>query len=263
MYAPGIAGNLDRPEPPSFGGIFSTANRDDVVAFLGEIKFTGWIGPVQGLWILIVAENPLGQVAAARRTLDQTAKELAARTRSLTMSAAVSKDTSLRLGLYDGEERIAHLDTNPAEDEGGFAVNEFGEPVGPESGSDAESGFMLDEFGEPMVDEFGEPIGAMMMDDAEDDEFVHAPIARAFGRPDLAEELTELLEESLSEDQSESERMTSLARMLDLPTWLVSSASLPKRIWGAPDPSEMTRLRAGRQGLSGAVLGSAVRRLRR
>src|SRR5699024_10755451 len=122
---------------------------------------------------------------------------------------------------------------------------------------------VLDEFGEPMMDPFGEPVGApgeaQMADDGE--EFEHAPLARVLGHPEAAEELTDLLEDELSEDESESERLTALARLVGLPTWLVAATSLPKDIWGGPRREEFLRLQAGRTGAAGWVPGYLARKV--
>ena len=65
----------------------------------------------------------------------------------------------------------------------------------------------------------------------------------------------------MSEDESESERLTALARLVGLPTWLVAATSLPKDIWGGPRREEFLRLQAGRTGAAGWVPGYLARKV--
>lgn len=253
---PPLAADTDESQArPSYAGLFVAAPQAQVLQFLEESRFSGWLGPQQGQWVLAVAENPLGRVAGNKRALAELGSHVAARTGELALAVRVDREERLQLWLFRGTETISTLDTDPPDDEafgGGIAVDEFGEP-------------MMTGGGEVVLDEFGDPVGGEMfgMDEGDEfDEFEHAPIARAFGRPEVSEELSEVLQESLSEDQSESERLTVVVRLLGLPTWLVSSTSLPKAMSIGPDKSELIRLQAGRQGASGWITGAVSRKLR-
>lgn len=253
MYPAGMINpDSDRREGVSCAGVYTAADRERVVEVLASLGFSGWIGPAQGRWVLVVAENPLGKVAAGKRTIDEVGRDLAATTGALTLVAQIRRDEALRLWLYNGDQRVATVDTNPPEPEFGAGPghDEFGGAV------------TLDEFGEPMLEEFGEPVGMAMFED-DSDGLTYAPIAQALEVPEVSEELTELLEDELSEDESESERLTAMARLLGLPTWLVSATSLPKDIWGGPRREEMIRLQVGRQGAAGALHGFVTRRTTR
>jgi len=93
----------------------------------------------------------------------------------------------------------------------------------------------------------------------------HAPgLARAFGVPDVAAELREVLSEALDpEHYIESERLGRVLALLGVPGWLVSSWTLPRAMSVGPDRSALTRLRAGRTGTAGLTTGWAAARARR
>ena len=122
----------------------------------------------------------------------------------------------------------------------------------------------------------GEEVGRYLSDPsrepgAEDDTLDHpygeehaAAFAEALGNPDTADELGELLAESLDTDSMiESERLSRVLRLFSLPTWLVAVASLPKDIPTGPSRRDLTRLGAGRPGLLGLLLGRLVNVVRR
>jgi hypothetical protein len=89
-------------------------------------------------------------------------------------------------------------------------------------------------------------------------------LAETCGRPEVGEELAELLAEGLDpEEEIESERLTRVLSLLGLPTWLVSAWVLPKRMPMGPSPKDLTRLGAGREGVGGLVAGRAARTVRR
>jgi hypothetical protein len=93
----------------------------------------------------------------------------------------------------------------------------------------------------------------------------HAPaLARASGVPGVASTVREVLAESLDpEHYIESERVSRVLGLLDLPTWLVSAWGLPRRVSYGPEPRSLVRLRAGRTGVLGWTLGWAGESFRR
>lgn len=106
----------------------------------------------------------------------------------------------------------------------------------------------------------------------EDDELDDSPagvelldgLAGACGRPEVAEDLTDLLGEHIDRDSTfESERLRAALRLLGMPTWLVAAASLPRDVPSGPRRGEMTRLGAGRTGPAGRLQGAAIRGVRR
>jgi hypothetical protein len=87
--------------------------------------------------------------------------------------------------------------------------------------------------------------------------------ASAVGRPEVADDLAEVLAEELAtDDEIESERLTRVLRLLALPDWLVAASSLPHDVPGGPRSGEFTRLGAGRPGVTGRVAGRAARVVR-
>lgn len=257
MFAPPmIHVGQDRPEGPSCAGVFMAAARPQVVPRLASLGFSGWVGPQQGRWVLAVAENPHGPVAAGKRTIDGLGREVAVALGTVVLAARIRRDEALGLWLFDGADEVAVVDTG--DDDGVTAV------LG-ESGDTMSAGFVLDEFGEPVPPAGADPLGAGDGVGAGegDDEPTYAPLARVLGCPAAAEEVTELLVRERSEDESESERFTALAKLTDLPTWLVSASVLPKEIWGGPARSELTRMHLGRTGPGGTVLGFLARRTTR
>jgi hypothetical protein len=91
-----------------------------------------------------------------------------------------------------------------------------------------------------------------------------AAFADALGVPEAADELEELLAEELDADSMiESERLAGVLRLLALPGWLVSAASLPRDVPLGPRAREFTRLGAGVPGVRGRLLGRAVDVVRR
>lgn len=120
----------------------------------------------------------------------------------------------------------------------------------------------------------GEEIGRYVSDPShgEDDDTLPDPLgvehaeafATACGRDGAAEDLAELLAEELDPDSViESERLAGVLRLLGLPNWLVASAALPRDVPAGPRAGELTRLGAGRDGITGAIGGWAVDLVRR
>ncbi|WP_380168313.1 hypothetical protein [Jannaschia sp. R86511] len=93
----------------------------------------------------------------------------------------------------------------------------------------------------------------------------HAPaLARAYGVPGVAPTLRDVLSESLDpEHYIESERVARVLGLLDLPTWLVSSWTLPRRVSYGPEPRTVVRLGAGTPGPAGWPLRWASQPVRR
>lgn len=225
MYPPGPMNIGEGEAGLSYSGVYAAAERDHVIAALGEMRFTGYIGPQEGTWVLAVAGNPLAKVAGKKRRIDDVARELAATLEVVTLAAEVEKDSRLRLWGFDGAEVLPPYDSDPPDDD-------EGEP----------GGIVLDDFGNPVMDGGG---GFM------DAEMVAVSLLSAFNAEDEEGKLGELLEEELGEDTNESERLTAVLRVLGLPTWIVSSDSLPRRVPGGPDRDEVLRLGAGKPGVQG------------
>ena len=89
-------------------------------------------------------------------------------------------------------------------------------------------------------------------------------IAEACGRAEAGEELAGLLDEGLDPDEEiESERLSRVLGLLELPAWIVTAWVLPRRMPVGPSVKDLTRLGAGRTGVAGWLAGRAVRAVRR
>ncbi|WP_165308353.1 hypothetical protein, partial [Agromyces binzhouensis] len=123
-------------------------------------------------------------------------------------------------------------------------------------GSDELGRYSSDPSREPGADEevLDEPFGAEHA----------AAFATAAGAPESADELEQVLAETLDSDSVfESERLAHVLALLGMPGWIVASASLPKDVPTGPDAREFVRLGAGSTGASGIVRGWMTGRVRR
>lgn len=213
----------------TYSGVFVASDRERLLEELAELRFTGYVGPQEGDWVLAISGNPLGKVAGQKRRIVDVAREIAATLGVVTLAAEVERDTRLRLHAFDGDAALPPYDSAPPEEEPGEIA--------------------LDEFGMPVVAE-----GLYV-----DNDDVAAALLTTFEAEDDDGALAELLNENLGEDVFESERLVAILRILGLPTWIVSSDSLPKRVPGGPDKDEVTRLGAGKPGVKGMV-ADAIRK---
>jgi len=229
------------PEDPtamvglSYAGLFVLGERGSVFDLLTERRFSGWLGPQEDAWILIVPESGGGAVAGDGTTLTALAADLARELGTVTVAARVEFDRVLRLNGWDGTDD--HRREDP-EDLGAYVSD---------PSADAED----DE------ETYPEPDGAH-----------HAPAYVRACRPaagdEVAEELEKILAEELDTDAVfESERLDAVLRLLGLPRWLISSDSLPGDVPAGPRRQELTRLGAGREGVPGRLAGRVASVLRR
>ncbi|MCO8275893.1 hypothetical protein M1L60_35475 [Actinoplanes sp. TRM 88003] len=201
-----------------------TGDASGVTGVLRRLRFTGWVAPVQGEWVPVVAVPGGGTVAAGRRGIVGVGEELAGEFGATVLVLRVLADRQLALVAWvDGEET------------GRFVSDPSREP-----GAD-----------EDVLDD---PLGLEST----------ASFAAAAGHPERGQELVELLREPIDpENVIESERLSRVLRLLDLPTWLVAVVALPRDIPTGPQARETTRLGLGRTGLAGLVLPRLTRRRRR
>lgn len=206
----------------SYSGVYVAASRDHVLAALGELRFTGFVGPQEGDWVLSIAGNPLGKVARKKRRIADVARDLATTLETVTLAVEVDKDSRLRLWGFDGVDALPVYDSAPPEED--------------------DDEIQIDDFGNPVM------TGAFV-----DNDDVARALLSTFRVEDDDDSLIGLLDEDLGEDTSESERLTGILRILELPTWIVSADSLPRRVPGGPDKDEVTRLGAGKPGVQGRL----------
>ncbi len=230
-----VISDPDRPDATaglSYAGMFVRAGHDAVLAWLGDRRFTGWLGPQEGDWVLVVAEQPDGPVAGEGRTLLGAAAEAARDLSTVALAVRVRRDVVLHLDGWDG---TGDDGAEPPRELGGYVSDPSGNAENPD-------------------EVYPEPEGAH-----------HAQAyAAACGQEQAGADLFDLLAEELDTDSVfESERLDSVLRLLDLPRWLISAASLPKDVPAGPRRSEVVRLGAGRTGAAGRVISWILRRRRR
>ncbi len=214
--APGATGSS--PAEPA------RERRDAVLEALRRVRFSGWVAPVQGGWVVAVAASGHGTVAAGRRGVVGLAQWLAADLSTTVVAVRVLSDRQLLLSVWEGADEVGRYVSDPS-------------------------------FGLPADDDtLPDPLGV---------EHAGA-FAAVCGRPDDAEDLAELLAEELDPDSViESERLAGVLRLLGLPGWFVAAASLPKDVPAGPRVGDLTRLGAGAHGLPGVVRGRAADVVRR
>lgn len=198
--------------------------RDDVLAALREIRFSGWLAQPEDGWLVAVAASGAGTVAAGRRGVAGVAEELAGRLTGTVLAIRVLADRQLLLAVWTEGAEVGRYVSDPSREPG------------------AEDDVRPDPFGVEQA----------------------AGFAESLGRPEQAGDLAELLADELDPDSFiESERLARVLRLLGLPTWLVAAATLPGDIPTGPRTRDMTRLGAGVPGLLGRPSGWAVNIIRR
>lgn len=166
----------------------------------------------------------VGTVAAGRRGVMGVGELLAGTGAAAVVAVRVLGDRQLAVVAWGSGGEVARYVSDPSR----------------EPGADA--------------DVVAEPVGA---------EGAH-PIAAACGRPELGDQLEELLTEPLDPDEEiESERLTEVLRLLGLPTWLVNAWRLPRGTPTGPPGRDLVRLGAGLTGVLGWMTGRAAARVRR
>jgi hypothetical protein len=199
-------------------------DRDEVLAALREVRFSGWLAQPEGGWLVAVALPGDGAIAAGRRGVVGVGEWLADRLATTVLAVRVIDDRQLLLALWVDGDEVGRYVSDPSH------------------GLDAADDILSD------------PLGVEHA----------AAFAAACGHPEAAEDLSDLLAEELDPDSvNESERLAGVLRLLRLPGWLVAAAALPRAIPTGPRSREMTRLGAGRPGWLGRVCGGAADLIRR
>ena len=208
----------DRPAGYSYAAVLVRTRREDLRRHLAEVGFSGFLGPQEGDWVVAVARRSAGRVARGRRDIAGVGKDVAQRFDTAALTVSVRHDRVLRLSAADGARPVIAYVSDPS-----YEASE-----------------------EEEQDVFPEPQGAE-----------HAEgLARLCGRPEVAEELADVLGQVLDEETDiESERLTAVLRLLGLPRWVVAAPALPKDVPGGPRRGEFVRLGAGREGAAGRVTG--------
>ena len=199
-------------------------SRDDVLAALRQLRFSGWVGRPEDGWLAAVLASGDGTAAAGRRGVAGVGEWLADRLGATVVALRVVRDRQLLVAVWAGGEEVGRYLSDPS--------------YGLEPGDDT------------LPDAYGVEHAAAF--------------AAACGHPENAEDLEELLGDELDPDSVfESERLAGVLRLLGLPRWLVAAPSLPRAVPTGPGRREVTRLGAGVAGVLGWLSGHAVNVVRR
>ncbi|MGJ7442736.1 hypothetical protein [Aquipuribacter sp. MA13-6] len=221
------------PAGHSYRGVVLTGEHGAVLEHARRARFSGWVGPQEHAHVVLVPSSRHLLVASDGRDLEGLATDLADPFGPV-LVVEVVRDRLLSLVLPTGH----------------------GPGAAAAPGTAAEPLRYLSDPSVLDAEDLDSPRGAH-----------HAPaLARAFGVPGVAGALRDVLSESLDpEHYIESERVARVLGLLDLPTWLVSAWTLPRRPSYGPDGASITRLGAGVPGLPGwpaRWAGEPVRRVR-
>jgi len=196
----------------SYAGVLVRAPRGAVLDHLVEDGFSGYVGPQEADWVVLVPARSRATVAGRPADVEALGADLARRLERVSLTVSVHRDRVLRLAAWRGSRELGRYVSNPA------------------YGADEDDDVLPDPQGVEHAADF----------------------AAAGGAPALAEDLAEVLGEVLdSEEQTESERLTAVLRLVGLPRWLVAVDQLPGDVPGGPPAAHVTRLFRGRTGLSG------------
>jgi hypothetical protein len=194
-----------------------------LLATLRRIRFTGWVAPPEDGWVPVVPMSA-GTAAAGRRGVVEVGDALAEALGTTILTVRVLDDRQLVLVAWESRREVARYVSDPSRE--------------PRAEDDV----------------LPEPVGA---EGAE-------ALAGACGLPQFSEELAELLAEPLDPDEEiESERLSRVLHLLELPSWLVNAWRLPRKTATGPAPRDLLRLGAGRTGALGWIAGRAASRGRR
>jgi hypothetical protein len=220
-----VVPHREREPEYSYAGLVLGGDHAAITRELTAVGFSGWIGPDEAGWVVLVCRRLTGAVTAKGHDITALGAHLARATGGPAVAAHVRQDRLLTFTAWHGDAEIGRYLSNPA-----FGADED------------------DDFVDP------EPEGVEYAD----------AIATAFGRADEQEELAEILGEILDEEeQTESERLWSVLRLLGVPSWLVASAALPKDVLGGPLKADVVLLFRGRTGRLARVAAWLTGRQRR
>ncbi|WP_345800010.1 hypothetical protein AAIB33_11040 [Microbacterium sp. AZCO] len=221
------AGETGGPDGYSYGAILvrgDEAVRETVEEVLRGIRFSGWIVPPRDGWVVLLGDRGAGVVASERRGAIDVGAELARRILAPVVAVQVRRDRQLAVVGWQGGDEIGRYCSDPS--------------LEPDADRDV----------------VAEPVGGASA----------YALAELAGRPEVGEELAELLEDELDPDSVfESERLRQVLRLLGMPDWIVAANALPRDIPTGPRARELTRVRVGATGVAGVMRNVFVRRLRR
>jgi hypothetical protein len=221
------------PEPGgpagySYAAVLARVNnrpdaREKLLLTLRKLRFSGWVAPPAGTWVVIVAAAE-GTVAAGRRGVVGLGETLAEALATTTLTVRVLDDRQLVLVAWESGREAARYVSDPSR--------------------------------EPRADDdvLPDPVGI------EGADAIAAACERPEAAAALGRLLAEPLD---PDEEIESERLAQVLHLLGLPPWLITVWRLPRAMRTGPAPRDLIRLGAGRTGLLGWIAGRAARLGRR
>ncbi|HEV8566712.1 MAG TPA: hypothetical protein VGQ92_06385 [Actinoplanes sp.] len=140
MTFPVDSGGGDRTGPPgyTYAGVVvrldgapsgRACTREDVLAALREIRYSGWLGQPEDGWLVAVAASGDGTVAAGRRGVVGVGESLADRLGATVFAFRVVTDRQLLVALWADGEEVGRYLSDPSH---GLDDDTLSDPVGVE-----------------------------------------------------------------------------------------------------------------------------------
>jgi hypothetical protein len=140
MTFPVDSGGGDRTGPPgyTYAGVVvrldgapsgRACTREDVLAALREIRYSGWLGQPEDGWLVAVAASGDGTVAAGRRGVVGVGESLADRLGATVFAFRVVTDRQLLVALWADGEEVGRYLSDPSH---GLDDDTLPDPVGVE-----------------------------------------------------------------------------------------------------------------------------------
>lgn len=213
------------PDGYSYGAVLVRADArrlGELTRALSGIRFTGWIAPPQGEWLVAITPTA-GVVAAHKRGIFEVGEVVARDTRATVVALRVLRDRQLGIAAWRIREELLRYCSDPSR-EPNADRDVLADPVGAEYAA-----VLAGLVGRPLAED---QLSALLADPLD-------PFS-----------------------VFESERLAAILRLLGLPEWIVATGSLPRDIPTGPRVASLTRLRAGAPGVRGRVRNIVIRRFR-
>ncbi len=112
------AGDGSGPAGHTYAGAFvrltGDTDRAAVLAALRDLRFTGWLGPVEGAWVVAVAAHAAGVVAVGRRGVLDVAGELSRLLGATVVAVRVADDRQLVLAAWSDGAELGRYVSDPS-----------------------------------------------------------------------------------------------------------------------------------------------------
>ena len=134
--------------------------RSQVLDALQQLRFTGWLGPEEQGWVVAVASDGTGSVAAGRRGVLEVAAELAEQFDLTLVAVRVANDRQLVLSVWAAGEEVGRYVSDPSYGMRDETV--MSDPLGDEHAEEFAAALgrpeAAEELGELLSEELGEDV---------------------------------------------------------------------------------------------------------